>query len=150
MCHNRTNNKINRLSERCFCLIYLIKNLLDAAKILHGSKNRKMLLGWRRPPVPPKYMWNKPLVRLHLASLGFISIYNNIFIIMINADIVTSGIGSDNMSVLEDYIIFLIWTAWVLFNFICRKNKGFQSGASLEMPPLSHSMEDLVYIFRDK
>ena len=45
------------------------------------------------------------------------------------------------MNVLEDYIIFLVWAAWVLI-FILSKNKGFQSGALLKMPTSFPSMEE--------
>ena len=45
------------------------------------------------------------------------------------------------MNVLEDYIIFLVWAAWVLI-FILSKNKGFQSGALLKMTISFPSMEE--------
>ena len=77
-------------------------------KFYMGVKIEKCSWAGADPQCPQIHVEQTTLVRLHLASLGFISIYNNIFIIMINADIVTSGIGSDNMSLLEDYIIFLI------------------------------------------
>ena len=60
----------------------------------------------------------------------------------------TSGIGPGNMiNVLEDWIIFLIWAAWVLFNFYLKqkkkkKERAFQSVALLKMPPSSPSMEE--------
>ena len=54
----------------------------------------------------------------------------------------TFVIGPDIlMNVLEDYIIFLVWAAWILI-FILSKNKGFQSGALLKMPISFPSMEE--------
>ena len=44
------------------------------------------------------------------------------------------------MNVLEDCIILLIWATWVLFNFYLEQNKGFQSGALLNVPPSTPSM----------
>ena len=51
------------------------------------------------------------------------------------------------INVLEDCIIFLIWAAWVLFNFHLKqkkkkKERAFQSVALLKMPPSSPSMEE--------
>ena len=46
------------------------------------------------------------------------------------------------MPVLEVCIIFLIWASWALVNFILGKNKGFQSGTLLKMPPSTPSMEE--------
>ena len=52
----------------------------------------------------------------------------------------TSGIGTDIlMNMLEGWIVFLIWEAWVLI-FILIKN--FQSEALLKMPPSSPFMEE--------
>ena len=46
--------------------------------------------------------------------------------LLINADFFTSGIGPNvPMNVLEDYIIFLIWAAWVLFNFYLKQKQRF-------------------------
>ena len=42
---------------------------------------------------------------------------------------------------LEDCITFLIWVAWVLFNFY-EPNQRFQSGALLKMLPSSPSVEE--------
>ena len=43
---------------------------------------------------------------------------------MINADFFTSGIDSDIlMNVLEYFIIFLVWVAWVLFNLKKQKQR---------------------------
>ena len=54
----------------------------------------------------------------------------------------TFVIGPDIlMNVLEDYIIFLVWAAWVLF-FILSKNKVFQSGSLLKIPTSFPSMEE--------
>ena len=56
----------------------------------------------------------------------------------------TAGIGPDiMMNVFEDYTIFLICTAWVLFNFYFKqKQRFFKSGVWLRMPPLSPSMKE--------
>ena len=45
------------------------------------------------------------------------------------------------MNVLEDWIIFLVWAAWVLI-FILIKSKGFQSGALLKIPTSFSFMEE--------
>ena len=59
---------------------------------------------------------------------------------------VTSGIGPDSlMNVLKDCIVFLIWAIWVLFNFYRKQNNDFQSGALLEIPPLSPSKDILIF-----
>ena len=42
----------------------------------------------------------------------------NVFLIMINADYFTSGTGPDILNVLEDCIIFLIYAARVLYNYL--------------------------------
>ena len=44
-------------------------------------------------------------------------------------------------NVLKDYIIFFVWTVWVLI-FILSKNQGFQSGALLKMPTSFTSKEE--------
>ena len=49
------------------------------------------------------------------------------------------------MNVLEDCITFLIWAAWILFNFYLKqKKKGFQSGATLKTPPSSPPMKEFT------
>ena len=54
----------------------------------------------------------------------------------------TSVIGPDIlMKVFEDYIIFLVWAAWVLI-FILNKNKDFRSRNLLKMHPSSPFMKE--------
>ena len=110
------------------------------------SKNIKIFLEVVPTLRFPKCVWNKP----HLFTFArILPICNNIFIIIDQCRFFffTSGIGPGNMiNVLEDCIMFLIWTAWVLFNFYLKqkkkKERDFQSVALLKMPPSSPSMEE--------
>ena len=43
---------------------------------------------------------------------------------LINADFFTSAIGPDILiNVLEDYIIFLVWVAWLLFDIYLKQKQ---------------------------
>ena len=62
---------------------------------------------------------------------------------LIYPDFFTSGMGPDILAnVLWDCIVFLIWAAWVLFDFILSKINDFKSETLLKVPPGSPSMEE--------
>ena len=55
-----------------------------------------------------------------------VPICNDIFPILINRDFFTSEIGPDiPINMLDDCITFLIWSAWVLFNFSLEQKQMF-------------------------
>ena len=87
------------------------------------------------------YLGQTKLVWQHLDLPIFFPICN-IFPILSNAYFFTSGIGPDIlMKVFEDYIISLIWAAWVLFNFIS-KTKVSSLELLLKIPPSFPSMKE--------
>ena len=97
----------------------------------------------RNSPRQPNCFCNDPNLLTQASLCLDSSPYAIFFQSLINADILfTSGIGQDIlMKVLEHYI-FLIWTDGFFKIVILSKNRHFQSGALLKIPPSSPSMEE--------
>ena len=94
------------------------------------------------PSRPHNCIWNKPNLFTNPLLCSHFLICNIFPIIDKCRFIFTSRIGADIlMNFLEYYIVFLMWAALILI-FILSKNKGFQSGALLKMPPLSPCMKE--------
>ena len=76
---------------------------------------------------PQTYLGQTRIVRLHLALIGFFPICKNLFpIIDQYRFFFTSGISPHIlMHILEDCIMFLMRTAWVLFNFYLKQKERF-------------------------
>ena len=90
--------------------------------------------GVTTPPRPPICVWNKPNLVANALLCSDFSQYVIFFPSLFNARFFTSGIGSDNLlNVFKDWIIFFIWTAWVLFNFYLKKKTDFQFGVWLRI-----------------
>ena len=111
---------------------------------LINSKICKIYLVSWLPPDLHMYSRQTKLIHQHLTLLGFFPVCNILPIIGQWRFFFTSVIGPDIlMKVIEGYIIFLVWTAWILFKFfILNKNKGFRSGNLLKMSPLSPFMKE--------
>ena len=96
------------------------------------------------PPKPPNCIWNKPALFVNTSLCSDSFQYGKILSqSLIYPDFFTSGMGPDIfVNMLWDCIVFLIWTAWVLFDFILSKINDFKSETLLKMPPGSPSTEE--------
>ena len=109
-----------------------------------GNTVSKLKWGWKMENFcgvptssrPPNCIWNKPNLFANSSPCSDSSICNDIFPIIDQWRFffLISWISSDILNVLDKYIIFVIWAAWVL-TFVLSKNKGFHSGTSLKNLP---------------
>ena len=76
-------------------------------------------------PQAPNCIWNKPNLFVNTSFCSDFSQYAIVFYqSLINAVLLTPERGSDvQVNVLEDYIIFLIWTAWLLLDFYLKQKE---------------------------
>ena len=91
---------------------------------LNEGKNYKIFLGLQLPQ-DSNCIWNKtyfpmPCFAWVLPNMKYFPNHRSLQIFF------TSAIGPDIlMNVLEDYIILLLWTAWVLFDFYREQKQRF-------------------------
>ena len=78
-------------------------------------------------PQAPNCSWSTPNLFVNTSFSSDFSQYAIVFYqSLINADLVTFERGPDFlMNVLEDCIIFLIWAAWLLFDFYLKQKQRF-------------------------
>ena len=88
------------------------------------GKNCKSFVGFSSPQAP-NCIWNKPNLFVNTSFCSDFSQYAIVFYqSLINAVLLTTERGSDVLvNVLEDYIIFLIWTAWLLLDFYLKQKE---------------------------
>ena len=88
------------------------------------GKNCKSFVGFSSPQAP-NCIWNKPNLFVNTSFCSDFSQYAIVFYqSLINAVLLTPERGSDvQVNVLEDYIIFLVWTAWLLLDFYLKQKE---------------------------
>ena len=88
------------------------------------GKNCKSFVGFSSPQAP-NCIWNKPNLFVNTSFCSDFSQYAIVFYqSLINAVLLTPERGPDvQVNVLEDYIIFLIWTAWLLLDFYLKQKE---------------------------